>query len=91
MASPGHAAGAGPLALLSQLPPLLAPAAKTARLALARQLLAMSAANPQAREDAQAFMRRVAAIDVACCAHCGLGHCAWWTTARPIRRPLQRP
>jgi hypothetical protein len=33
---------------------LLAPAAKTERLATARKLLAMPAANPQAREDAQA-------------------------------------
>ena len=53
---------------------LLAPAAKTQRLALARRLLTMPAANPQAREDAQAFMRRVAAIDIACCPHCRLGH-----------------
>ena len=53
---------------------LLAPAAKTARLALARRLLAMPAANPQAREDAQAFMRRVAGIDLTCCPHCKLGH-----------------
>ena len=53
---------------------LLAPATKTERLSLARQLLAMPAANPQAREDAQAFMRRVAAIDVSCCPHCRLGH-----------------
>jgi Putative transposase/Transposase zinc-binding domain len=52
---------------------LLAPAAKTERLALARKLLAMPAAHPQAREDAQAFMRRVAAIDVECCPHCRLG------------------
>jgi hypothetical protein len=52
---------------------LLAPAAKTERLAMARKLLAMPAANSQAREDAQAFMRRVAAIDVACCPHCQLG------------------
>jgi hypothetical protein len=43
---------------------LLAPAAKTARLALARRLLAMPAAHPQARADAQAFMRRVAAIEI---------------------------
>ena len=53
---------------------LLAPAAKTERLALARQLLAMPAANPQAREDAQAFMRRVAAIEIDRCPHCKLGH-----------------
>ncbi len=52
---------------------LLAPAAKTQRLALARSLLAMPAANAQAREDAQAFMRRVAAIDIGRCAHCQLG------------------
>jgi Putative transposase/Transposase zinc-binding domain len=52
---------------------LLAPAAKTERLTLARKLLAMPQANPQAREDAQAFMRRVAAIEIECCAHCRLG------------------
>jgi len=52
---------------------LLAPATKTERLATARKLLAMPAANRQAREDAQAFMRRVAAIDIACCPHCRLG------------------
>jgi len=53
---------------------LLAPAAKTVQLALARKLLAMPAAHPQAREDAQAFMRRVAIIDIECCAHCKVGH-----------------
>ena len=53
---------------------LLAPATKTERLATARKLLAMPAANRQAREDAQAFMRRVAAFDIACCPHCRLGH-----------------
>ena len=52
---------------------LLAPAAKTERLALARQLLAMPLSNPQVREDAQAFMRRVAAIEIECCPHCRLG------------------
>ena len=53
---------------------LLAPATKAERLATARKLLAMPAANPQAREDAQAFMRRVATIDIECCPHCKLGH-----------------
>ncbi len=53
---------------------LLAPATKTERLALARKLLAMPAANPQARADAQAFMRRVAAIEIDRCTHCKLGH-----------------
>ena len=52
---------------------LLAPAAKTERLATAHKLLAMPAANPQAREDAKDFMRRVAGIDVECCPHCRLG------------------
>ena len=52
---------------------LLAPAAKAERLALARKLLAMPLSNPQAREDAQAFMRRVAGIEVECCPHCKLG------------------
>jgi len=52
---------------------LLAPAAKAPRLALARQLLAMPAANPLAREDAQAFMRRVASIEIERCAHCRIG------------------
>ena len=52
---------------------LLAPASKAERLALARQLLAMPQANPQAREDTQAFMRRVASIDIECCAHCKRG------------------
>ena len=52
---------------------LLAPAAKTQRLALARQLLGIPAANPQAREDAQAFMRRVATIEIARCPHCRVG------------------
>jgi hypothetical protein len=53
---------------------LLAPAAKTQRLALARQLLAMPAANPHAVEDARAFMRRVAAIEIDCCPNCKVGH-----------------
>ena len=53
---------------------LLAPAAKTQRLATARELLAMPPANPQARQDAQAFMRRVAAIEIQCCPHCRIGH-----------------
>lgn len=53
---------------------LLAPAAKMERLALARSLLAMPAPNAQACEDAQAFMRRVAAIEIERCPHCKTGH-----------------
>ncbi len=52
---------------------LLAPAAKTAWLASARKLLAMPAANAQAREDAQAFMRRAAGIEIDSCPHCRQG------------------
>lgn len=49
---------------------LLAPCAKTERLAQARHLLSMPAANPRAREDASAFMRRVAGIELNTCPHC---------------------
>ncbi len=52
---------------------LLAPAAKTQRLALARKLLAMPQPSAQAREDAQAFMQRVAAIEIGRCPHCQAG------------------
>ena len=69
---------------------LLAPVAKKQRLALARQLLAMPQANPQAREDAQAFMRRVAAIDIACCPHCRLGRWRVVQEAAPDRAALAR-
>jgi hypothetical protein len=53
---------------------LLAAPAKEPRLTLARQLLAMPQPSCQAREDAQAFMRRVAAIEIARCPHCKGGH-----------------
>lgn len=49
---------------------LLAPCAKTERLAQARQLLAMPAANREAQEEARAFMRRVAGIEINTCPHC---------------------
>lgn len=65
---------------------LLAPAAKTRRLALARQLMSMPPANRQAREDAQAFMRRVAAMEIECCPHCKLGR---WLVLQDI--PPERP
>jgi hypothetical protein len=65
---------------------LLAPAAKTGRLALARELLQMPAANPRAAEDVQAFMRRVAAIDIDLCEHCGKGH--WQVVERVLPQYL---
>ena len=64
---------------------LLAPAVKAKRLAQARRLLGMPAANPQAREDAQAFMRRVAAIDIGCCPHCKTGRWAVIACVLPQR------
>jgi hypothetical protein len=57
---------------------LLSPAVKAQRLAAARAALAMPPANEQAREDAAAFLKRVAGIDAACCPHCRVGH--WRTT-----------
>lgn len=61
----------------------LSAATKTERLAKAREALAMPAANAQAREDAAAFIKRVAGVEVACCPHCRLGH---WQTIEG-RRP----
>lgn len=52
---------------------LLAPAAKTQRLAAARTLLGMPLPNPVACEDAGAFMRRIAALQISRCDHCGKG------------------
>jgi hypothetical protein len=66
---------------------LLAPAAKAQRLSMARQLLAMPQPSAQAREDAQAFMRRVAAIEIDACPHCKIGH--WHLVqTRPADRAL---
>ena len=68
--------------LLHVLPPgfkrirhygLLAAAVKSERLAQARALLRMPQPNAQAMEDAQAFMRRVAALHIERCAHCASG------------------
>ena len=64
---------------------LLAPARKTERLALARKLLAMPTPNPKAREDAQAFMRRVAAIQIERCPHCKSGRWLLAQVLAPVR------
>ena len=52
---------------------VLASACKGVKLAAARAALQMPVANPQATESAQAFMARVARIDVALCPCCGQG------------------
>lgn len=64
---------------------LLAPAAKAQRLAAARAALAMPAPHPQALEDAARFMRRVAAIDITRCSHCGLGQLLLIEVLAPLR------
>ena len=64
---------------------LLAPAAKTQRLAAARAALAMPAANPCAREDAAAFMRRVAAVEIDRCPHCRTGRLLVVQVLAPLR------
>jgi hypothetical protein len=61
---------------------LLSAATKTERLAKAREALAMPPANVQAREDAAAFIKRVAGIEISCCPHCRLGH---WRTIEVLQ------
>ena len=84
--------------LLHVLPPgfkrirhygLLSPAVKTVRMAAARAALAMPAPNAQAQEDAAAFLKRVAGIDVAACPHCRIGR---WRTVEvlPASRNAQQ-
>jgi hypothetical protein len=60
---------------------LLAPAAKLTKLQQARQALAMPAPSATACEDAQAFMRRVASIEIGQCPHCKLGR---WLTVQSL-------
>ena len=60
---------------------LLSAARKSERLARARLALAMPAPNAQACEDAAAFLKRVAGIDVSCCPHCRIGH---WRTVQVL-------
>jgi hypothetical protein len=52
---------------------LLAATAKGARLAAARRLLGMPQPNPLAAEDARAFMRRIAQMQIARCVRCATG------------------
>jgi len=64
---------------------LLSPALKTQRLGMARAALDMPAANAKAREDAAAFLKRVAGIDIANCPHCPHGHWLTIEVLRPVR------
>jgi len=67
---------------------LLSPAAKTERLTQARAALDMPAADPQAREDAAAFLKRVTGIEIACCRHCRVGH---WRTIELLPPTRNQP
>jgi hypothetical protein len=53
---------------------VLASACKGKKLSAARLALLMPALNPQALESAQAFMARVAKMDVGLCPVCKVGH-----------------
>ena len=64
---------------------LLAAASKGKRLSQARALLQMPQASPQAVEDAQAFMRRVAALEIDICAHCQTGRLRLVQMLAPLR------
>ena len=64
---------------------LLSPALKTERLAIARAALEMPPANAQAREDAAAFLKRVAGIDIANCPHCQRGRWLTIEVLAPMR------
>lgn len=67
---------------------VLASACKGVKLAAARRALQMPCANPKAAESAQAFMARVAAIDVAVCPCCTQGRLRVVATlAGPQRLP----
>ena len=61
---------------------LLSPALKTERMARARVALKLPAASAPAREDAAEFLKRVAQIDIARCAHCALGR---WRTLETLQ------
>ena len=69
---------------------ILAPACKKARLGAARLALDMPIVNPQALESAQAFMTRVALIDVLLCPCCKAGRLHVIATL-PGQRQLQAP
>lgn len=64
---------------------LLAPALKSERLSQARALLQMPQPSPQAVEDAQAFMLRVAALAIDICAHCKTGRLRLVQLLAPLR------
>jgi hypothetical protein len=64
---------------------LLAPAVKSERMSQARALLDMPQSQPQAIEDAQAFMRRVAALEIDTCPHCLVGRLRLVQLLAPLR------
>jgi hypothetical protein len=67
---------------------LLAPASKGERLSHARALLQMPQPQAQAIEDAQAFMRRVAALEIESCPLCQRGRLRLVQLLAPLRSPV---
>lgn len=67
---------------------LLAPATKRNRMSQARVLLEMPQTQPQAIEEAQAFMRRVAALEINTCPHCHIGRLRLVQLLAPQRSPM---
>jgi len=68
---------------------LLAPAVKTKRLDSARALLNMPRPNPQALQDARAFMQRVAGMQIERCPHCATGRWQLVAECRADRSALR--
>ena len=67
---------------------LLAPSVKAQQLARARALLLMPQPNAQATQDVQAFMRRVAGIEIGRCPHCANGRWQLISERGPDRAAL---
>lgn len=70
---------------------LLSPAHKRHRLAAARQALHVPAPSPQAREAAEAFMKRVAHVDIERCPCGGQGLLPIVAVLRPDRTRQRQP
>ena len=66
---------------------LLAPKRKASRLALARAALDAPVPDPAVIESVEAFMQRVARIELRACPHCGAGHFVTTGALAPLRAP----
>jgi Putative transposase len=66
---------------------LLAPKRKARRLAPARAALDAPVPDPAVIESVEAFMQRVARIELRACPHCGAGHFVTTGALAPLRAP----